>query len=99
MLSAAFLEDFRFLSLNAQLRLPDIEEFWVACSQVGYDVRPSLGVEAGVALADLTDDYPGFSFHLVRDWGIGIHGLDRGQLETNRAEVVVPAMINIGLGF
>jgi hypothetical protein len=56
-------------------------------------------VEAGVALADLTDDYPGFSLHLVRDWGIGIHSLDRGQLETNRAEIVVPAMVNIGLGF
>lgn len=99
MLRAAFLEDFGFLPLNTQLRLPDIEEFRVAGGQVGDDVRPSLGVEAGVALADLTDDYPGFSLHLVRDWGIGIHGLDRGQLETNRAEIVVPAMIDIGLGF
>lgn len=99
MLSTAFLEDFRFLSLNTQLRLPDIEEFRVAGGQVGDDFRPSLCVEAGIALADFTDYYPSFSLHLVRDWSIGIHGLDRGQLEANRAEIVVPAMINIGLGF
>jgi len=99
MLSAAFLEDFRFLSLNTQLRLPDIEEFRVAGCQVGDDFRPSLGVEAGVALADLPDDHPGFSLHLIRDWGIGIHGLYRGQLETNGAEIVVPAMVDIGLSF
>jgi hypothetical protein len=38
MLLASFLEDFGFLSLNAQFRLPDIEEFWEAGGEVSDDV-------------------------------------------------------------
>ena len=98
MLFPAFLEDFRFLPLHPQLRLPDVEEFRVAGGQVGDDVRPSLGVETGVALADLADDDPGFCLHLVRKGGIGVHWVDWGQVEAKWAEVVVPAMVNIGLG-
>lgn len=98
MLCAAFLEDFGFLSLHTQLRLPNVEEFRVAGGQVGDDVRPPLGVEAGVTLADLAYDDPGFSLHLIRKWGIGVHWVDWGQVEAKWAEVVVPAMVNVGLG-
>jgi hypothetical protein len=55
-------------------------------------------VEAGVTFADLADDDPGFSLHLVRKWGIGVHWVDWGQVEAKWAEVVVPAMVNVGLG-
>ena len=65
MLRPAFLEYFRFLPLHPKLGLPDVEEFRVPGGQVGDYVRPPLGVEAGVALADLADDHPGFCFHLV----------------------------------
>ena len=98
MLCPAFLEDFRFLPLHPQLRLPDVEEFRVPGGQIGDDVRPSLGVETGVALAYLADDDPGFCLHLIRKWGIGFHWVDWGQVEAKRAEVVVPAMVNVGLG-
>jgi hypothetical protein len=55
-------------------------------------------VETGVALADLADDDPGFSLHLIRKGGIGVHWVDWGQVEAKWAEVVVPAMVNVGLG-
>jgi hypothetical protein len=55
-------------------------------------------VETWVELADLADDHPGFSLHLIRKWGIGFHWVDWGQVEAKRAEVVVPAMVNVGLG-
>jgi hypothetical protein len=98
MFRPAFLEYFRFLPLYAKLGLPDIEEFRVSSGQVGDYVRPPLCVEAGVALADLPDDHPGFSLHAVRKRGVGVHGMDWGQVEAKRAEVVVPAVINVGLG-
>ena len=74
MFFAAFLEHLVLLPLNAKLTLPDVVEFRVTSAEISDDLGPALHMEARVALADLSNDYPSLRLHVVSKGRVGFEG-------------------------
>lgn len=97
--AALLLECFRSLSLNTQVRHPDIIEAGVCLVDVQLQVFPSLYVEAREHFGWVPNNDPIVYLCDVFLQGVGLVRLCWVLFKTDRAHVVVVAVVDVRLRF
>lgn len=85
-----------FFFLNSPMQISHIQILWILPSQVGDDVSPANRSHGWLNLRLISNYQPRLCLPVVQIFSIGIELLIGTFLETDRAHIVIKAVIDVG---